>query len=235
MKILTGKRLIPILLFGAATASIASTGETSTLDAGVGLDLISAYVIRDSTRGGAALQPSLWVYLPFASSMVSVRSSFSVSEQALDAVVADIWTGSRIGRRGWAGATLRWSRFFDRGDVLGGRTVEVGASASWFRPPYRPTVALSADVGSPDPVLTVFSLPYTFRLGWLPPLTVVPEIGVDISLRERGLSPRYISASVLMEFRWSRLTLVPVAGLIPSGTGIGDWIVWGGLHLGAAR
>ncbi len=215
----------------AATLS----GAASAMDAGAGLDVVSANVIRDSTRGGPSLQPSLWLHLPSLRSQIGIRSSVEFDGLHPDGIVADITTGTTIGSRAWLGLTARWSRFFSGDGHASARSLELGLAGSWFHPPYRPTLAAVVDVLASERVLAVVSVPYTVRLGVLPPLTVVPELGIDVPTGAADVSVRYLSLTALVEHNWSWFTFVPVVGIVPRGERIGDWTIWGGVHCGVSR
>jgi hypothetical protein len=221
---------------------------------GAGTSVTSTYVDRDSTRGGPAVQPSVWVDVSMLSTLVSAWASVSLQESRIDHMSIDTRTGTEIGTSWWLGLTTRMSRVTDhmvertfineaiepasestRLDSVGSYTrMEIGAQLIWFRPPYRPTINLTHDLVQKGGLRAVIAAPYTLRLPWIPPATFIPEIALRIFGKSGdNLRFQHLSFTGLVEKRWRSFTFVPLVSLvIPRNAEVNDWIVWTGLHLG---
>lgn len=236
-----------------------SVKPVSAMDFGTGLNVVSAYVDRDSTRSGPSVQPSAWAYLPNALTLVSVWSSVRVESPRMDAVTFDTRTGGRVGDRWWLGAVTRTAWFNDRivqGVVQYDTTgvgsgaspvpiygpvriparyrVDVGWQATLFRPPYRPTFTMTYDFADENGLLNIFAIPYTIRLPWIPPATLSPEFAFrSFSSGRNVFHFQHLSITGLIEQRWRALVIMPIASLvIPRNTTPGEWHYWIGIHLG---
>jgi len=202
---------------------------------GGGLHLVTAHIIRDSRRSGPALQPSAWVDVRPVRTLVSAWSSIRLRNPRIDDLVLDTRTGVPLGSWGWIGGTVHWDWTLPRSDSLASHSLEMGALFSWFTPPYRPTLLVSYDLINRDGLLAVISIPYTVRLSWMPPVTFIPEFGIRAGGEYDPVGLQYMSFTALIERRLGWLTVIPIAGVVPRGTNIREWLVWGGLHLGAIR
>jgi hypothetical protein len=226
---------------------------------GAGLNVVSAYVERDSTRSGPSVQPSMWTYLPIAHTLASVWSSIRAESPRVDAFTFDTRTGGRIGDRWWLGAISRTAWYNDRtvqgivqydttGVSSGASPVpiygpvriptryrmEVGWQATWFRPPYRPTFTMTYDLVDRNGLLSAFAIPYTIRLPWIPPATLSPETAFRSFTSGRNVFRfQHLSLTCLIEHHWRSFVITPIASLvIPRNTTPGEWNYWVGLHLG---
>ena len=166
---------------------------------------------------------------------MNVWSSVAVSDRRADDVAVYVRSGTAIGRWGWLGASARWNQSFDVPDVVEARSLELSLIGTWFHPPYRPSAVLTYDAIQRRRVLAVISIPYTIRLGSIPPTTFIPEFGFRLLDRGSSVAVDYLSFSGLFEHRWRWLTAVPILTVVPRQGGLEEWIVWGGLHLGATR
>jgi len=215
-------------------ANLGLPAHSNAAERGLGLNLVSAYVYRDSARSGPALQPSAWAYIERAHTLFSVWSSVRLRHPRVDDVVVDARTGFALSSWGWLGGTIHWDWSTPAVRSTRSHSLELGTVLTWFTPPYRPTLALAYDAANPEGVLAAVSVPYTVRLQWLYPTTFVPELGLQAGGHRGTLSVRYFSFAALMERKTRWFTIVPMAGVVPRrGKGFGGWIVWGGAHLGA--
>lgn len=226
-------------------AARASDGETS--EWGAGANVVTSYVFRDSTRSGPAVQPSAWFELQRLNAVVSAWSSVRLQQPRLDDLVFHARAGRMLGQRSWGAVGARWDWTPSHTTVrttptgpdtqrVGRTSVEVSALASWFRPPYRPTFMLAYDVVERNGLLAVLSIPYSLRIGGLPATTFIPEFGFRIRAQSNRVSLQYASFTAMMERRWRRFVIVPLASVVPRrGANLRHWILWGGVHLGATR
>jgi hypothetical protein len=152
----------------------------------------------------------------------------------LDDLVLDSRTGFPVGSWGWIGGTLHWDWSSPTVEGLSQHSFEVGSVLTWFAPPYRPTLAASFDLIQRDGLLLVVGIPYTIRLGWLPPTTFLPELALRSGGGYGSLGIQYLSFSALVERKVRWLTIIPIASVVPRG-GLREWLVWGGVHLSARR
>lgn len=254
-----GYCLNPIISAFTLLLLATTTKPISAAEYGTGLNVVSAYVERDSTRSGPSVQPSMWTYLPYAHTLASIWSSIRVESPRVDALTIDTRTGNRIGDRWWLGAISRTTWFNDRvvqgivqydtTGVSAGASpvpvygpislparyrVEIGWQATWFRPPYRPTYSMTYDLVEKSGLLNVFAIPYTIRLPWIPPATLSPEIAFWSFSSGRNVSRfQHLSLTGLVEHHWRSLVITPIASfVIPRNTTPSEWHYWVGLHLG---
>ena len=212
-----------------AAMALAAPLPSAAFEGGLGVGAFTQYVIKDSSVSGPCIQPSLWAYLPALKTQASAYGSIATRSGSIDDAGFGTRTGVAIGTWAWVGLMSHWSWL--RTDAGHQGSGEIGAIFTWFTPPYRPTVYLAYDVLQREDALAAIRVPYTIRTGWLPPTTFIPELGV----RFDGIrpSPHYLSFSAMLERTVGWLVIVPVGSVvIPRGEKIGNWIVWGGLHLG---
>lgn len=201
---------------------------------GVGTTLVSGNVYRETWRSGVALQPSAWTYVERAHTLLNAWSSVRLKHPRLDDIVLDSRTGLPLGSWGWLGGTVHWNWISPSDQALGRHSLEVGSVFSWFTPPYRPTFALSYDILRGGGLLMAASIPYTIRLGWIPPATFIPEVGLRSGGEYGRLGIQYASFTALVERRVGRFVIIPMASVVPRGR-VREWLIWGGVHLGATR
>lgn len=205
---------------------------------GVGVGVVSANVNRDAWRSGSSVQPSIWTYAERTHALLTAWSSVSVGSGNLDDLVLDSRAGLPLGSWGWVGGTIHWNWMSPLEKARRRQSLEVGTAFSWFAPAYRPTITLAYETVADRGLLAAVSVPYTVRLGWLLPTTfvttIVPELAVRSGGRYGDLGIQYLSFTALMELKVRWLTIIPTASVVPK-EGLENWLIWGGVHLGAAR
>ena len=236
----TGMRMSVIATLFVATATCAASGAGW----GIGLNVVSSYVARDSSRAGPSVQPSVWLNVPSINTSFSGWSSARLDGGELDDAVVDIRAGSELGTWGWVGLTSHTTWGLSTPERPADTWWEVGGNFTWFTPPYRPTLYLGYDLLQREKPILIMSVPYTIRTDWMPPTTFVPEFALRVGDSRRWFwhpspEPLYFSFSGFMERRWRWLTVVPIVSVVipsvPSGVEVPGWIFWAGVHISASR
>ena len=222
-----------ITVFAAlCTACVLTAGSARADLWGAGIGGFTKYAVKDSVLSDYNVQPTVWASIPYLHTQAACWAVVPTAFDDVDDIVLDTRTGAGIGTWGWLGITTHSSlRQTETGRKA---SVELGGIFTWFTPPYRPTLSAGYDIAQRKGPFVTARVPYTIRAGWLPPTTFIPELCIHFETFRP--SPVYLSFTAMLERRIGWLLIVPIAAVVvPSGQNLKNWIIWGGLHLGAIQ